>query len=321
MSAGSFVRRAVAVVWALGVLGMGGVSPAAAQTEPTAAQSQAEAAGPRAWSPTADASTEQRPTTPAAEATVAANAPALAGGPDAPAPSAAVPGAGAASYLLGPQDRVKVIVFQEPDLSGEFAVQSTGRVALPLLGEVQAQGLTIRELELTIAAELRNRRLLNDPKVAVDVLNARPFYILGEVQKPGEYAYLSGLSVLNAVATAGGFTPLADQTSVVIKRAGETEWKPFPLEGGLQVGPGDTVRIEKGSFYILGEVQRAGEYPFSVGMSVLRAVATAQGFTPRAERGRVLITRRGETAQREYVMRPDVPLQPGDTIVVPERWF
>jgi polysaccharide export outer membrane protein len=224
-------------------------------------------------------------------------------------------------YALGPLDRIKLIVFQEPDLSGEFAVQSTGRIALPLVGDLQAQGLTARELEQAIITELRSRQFLNDPKVAVEVLSARPFYILGEVQKPGEYPYQAGLSALNAIATAGGFTPLADQTSIMIKRAGEADWKPHALEGALQLGPGDTVRVEKGAFYILGEVQKAGEYPFTPGMSVLRAVATAQGYTARAERGRVLITRRGETAQRELPMRPDVPIQPGDTIIIPERWF
>jgi protein involved in polysaccharide export with SLBB domain len=245
----------------------------------------------------------------------------VAAGQVAAAPIAGDPRDKADVYVLGPSDRVKLIVFQEPELSGEFVVQSTGRVALPLIGEVQAQGLSVRDFENAISNELRARQFLNDPKVAVEVLSARPFYILGEVTKPGEYPYQAGLSVLNAVATAGGFSPLADQTAVYIKRAGTDNWVRFSLEGGLSVGPGDTVRVEKGAFYILGEVQKAGEYPFTPGMTVLRAVATAQGFTPRAERGRVLITRRGETQQREVPMRPDATINPGDTIIILERWF
>jgi polysaccharide export outer membrane protein len=225
------------------------------------------------------------------------------------------------TYLLGPLDRIKLIVFQEPDLSGEFVIQASGRVSLPLLSEVQAQGLTPRELEAAITAEFVNRRLLNDPKVAVEVMSARPFFILGEVQKPGEYPYAAGLSALNAIATAGGFTPLADQTTINIKRAGGLNWDVLPLDGSVQIGPGDTVRVEKGAFYILGEVQKAGAYPYSPGMTVLRAVATAEGWTPRAERGRVMIMRRGETNQRDVPLRPDAPINPGDTIIILERWF
>ncbi|WP_396593032.1 polysaccharide biosynthesis/export family protein [Brevundimonas sp. R86498] len=145
-------------------------------------------------------------------------------------------------YRLGPADKVRVNVFGEEALTGEFLVGGSGKISLPLIGEVQAQGLTISELQELIATALR-QGYINEPRVNAEVLNYRPFYILGEVNKPGEYPYTNNLTVLNAVATAEGFTYRADTRRVYIKRAdGEGELA-FPLTTATQVAPGDTIRI------------------------------------------------------------------------------
>lgn len=240
--------------------------------------------------------------------------------PAAPAAAAAPQGANTDEYVLGANDRIRLIVFGEEQLSGEFVVDSTGRAALPLIGEVAAAGLTLRQFERRVEDQLGDG-YLNDPRVSAEVLNFRPFYILGEVVRPNQYPYASNLSVLNAVATAGGFTPLADQTRVFIRRAGADTEELVPLTPEAIVYPGDTVRIAKGAFYILGEVNRPGEYPYTTGLTVLNAVATAAGFTYRANQGRVFIQRQGEAEERSYRLRPNVVIQPGDTIRIGERFF
>ncbi|WP_309644430.1 polysaccharide biosynthesis/export family protein, partial [Phenylobacterium sp.] len=142
-------------------------------------------------------------------------------------------------YRLGPADKVRVNVFGEEALTGEFTVGGSGRISLPLIGEIQAQGLTISQLQESIAQALR-QGFINEPRVNAEVLNYRPFYILGEVGKPGEYPYTANLTVLNAVATAEGFTYRADTRRVYIKRADGAFEQAYPLTTATQVAPGDT---------------------------------------------------------------------------------
>lgn len=177
------------------------------------------------------------------------------GATTAPAVSAPAPAAASASaataptghdYALGSGDKLRVNVYGEQDLSGEFDVTGSGKVSLPLIGQVQAAGLTLNEFEEEIANKLKEGYLTN-PKVSVEVLNYRPFYIIGEVDKPGEYPYTNGMNVLNAVAVAGGFTYRANQDQVYIARGGAAEVG-YSVSQGVQVLPGDIVRIPERFF-------------------------------------------------------------------------
>jgi len=150
-------------------------------------------------------------------------------------------------YHLGTSDKVRIITFNEASLTGEFVVNSNGAVSLPLIGDVHAAGLTTNELAVAIQNSLKNG-YLTDPQVSVEVLNYRPFYILGEVVKPGEYPFANGLTVLNAVATANGFTYRADTHRVFIKRANETAEHEVDLTTTTPVEPGDTIRIKERLF-------------------------------------------------------------------------
>ena len=145
-------------------------------------------------------------------------------------------------YRLGAADKVRVNVFGEEALTGEFIVGGSGRISMPLTGEVQAAGLTISEFQTEIAEALK-KGFINEPRVSAEVLNYRPFYILGEVNKPGEYPYTNNLTVLNAVATAEGFSYRANTRQVFIKRADGTSEQAYPLTTATQVAPGDTIRI------------------------------------------------------------------------------
>lgn len=150
-------------------------------------------------------------------------------------------------YRLGSGDQIRIIVFGEEELSGEFVVDGSGYISLPLIGEVLARGKTIREFQRSMEASLREG-YLNDPRVSAEVLNFRPFYILGEVEESGEYPYSDGLTVLNAVATAGGFTYRANTRFVFIKRAGAANEVQYPLTATTPVQPGDTIRIAERFF-------------------------------------------------------------------------
>lgn len=145
-------------------------------------------------------------------------------------------------YHLGSGDKVRIIVFGEEALTGEFFVSSAGTVSFPLIGDIPAAGLTIPQLQKAIETKLADG-YLKQPRVSAEVLNYRPFYILGEVMKPGEYPYTSGLTVLNAVATAEGFTYRADTHKVFIKRATSLGEHEVPLTTATPVEPGDTIRI------------------------------------------------------------------------------
>lgn len=146
------------------------------------------------------------------------------------------------AYTLGTGDRLRINVFGQPELSGEFLVDGTGAISLPLIGQVEAVGMSTQDLETRIATSLSNGFLL-DPKVSAEVINYRPFYILGEVGRPGEYPFNSGLTVLNAVAAAGGFTYRANKKVVFIKSADGNEEAAIRLDTNTIVNPGDTLRI------------------------------------------------------------------------------
>jgi len=151
-------------------------------------------------------------------------------------------------YQLGANDKIRVITYGEESLTGEFFIGSTGKVSLPLIGEVQAAGLTISLFQKEVEKALKDGDFLKDPHVSVEVLTYRPFYILGEVTKPGEYPFSNGLTVMNAVATANGFTYRANQKRVFIKRADSNQEQEFPLTSTLPVAPGDTIRVSERFF-------------------------------------------------------------------------
>lgn len=145
-------------------------------------------------------------------------------------------------YRLGASDQLRVTVFGEPELSGEYLIDGTGVVSLPLIGDINALNLSVREFQNRLEARYADG-YLREPRVNAEVMNFRPFYILGEVRTPGEYPYSNGLTVLNAVATAGGFTYRANESVILIKSADDSEEYRVKLDPGTKVLPGDTIRV------------------------------------------------------------------------------
>ncbi len=147
------------------------------------------------------------------------------------------------NYRLGPGDKLHVAVVGADDLTGDYQVGDNGAVSMPLIGDVKAQGLTRAQVEHEMVEKLAQGYLKN-PKVSVSVLTYRPFYIYGEVAKPGEYPYASGMRVMSAVATAGGYTYRAQEGYVIVTRNGHDS-RALP---GTPIQPDDVIKVPERYF-------------------------------------------------------------------------
>jgi polysaccharide export outer membrane protein len=175
----------------------------------------------------------------------------IAGGCDGPrgiALADAPPRSAQSAYQLAPGDKVKITVFNEPDLSGEFQVNDSGHVALPLAGEVPAVDKTIPEFKAEVAKILRGRFVKN-PRVAIEVTNYRPFNVIGEVRNAGQYSYRPGLTVQDAVAMAGGYTYRANTRTLYVRRVNAGGEDTIQTDGDRAlVLPGDNIRVPERYF-------------------------------------------------------------------------
>lgn len=151
------------------------------------------------------------------------------------------------NYKLGNGDRLRVTVFNEPTLSGEFVVDGSGLVSMPLVGEIPVAGSTVREFQRAYKDALEPD-YLTDARVAAEVLTYRPFYILGEIENPGEYPYSSGLTIMNAIATAGGFTYRANRKVAYVRSIEGGDERRVALTPSTKLQPGDTIRIDERLF-------------------------------------------------------------------------
>jgi protein involved in polysaccharide export with SLBB domain len=147
------------------------------------------------------------------------------------------------SYLVEPGNRVRVIVFNEPTLSGDFVVDPSGNLAMTLVGNIPASGVAPKVLGQRIEAVLKKDGYLQSPKVAVEVQSFRPFYVLGEVRQPGEFPYTNGMTVLSAVAKAGGYDYRAWEGEVLLVRVVEGKQKEFRATERTPILPGDIVKV------------------------------------------------------------------------------
>lgn len=151
-----------------------------------------------------------------------------------------------AIYTLGPGDKLKINVYREPDLSGEFQLDGSGSISFPLVGEITAGGLSMRKLEKLLTDKLKDG-YLNDPRITIEILNYRPFYIMGEVVKPGPYEYVNGITLYNAIAMAGGYTHRARQNKAHITRS-NPETIIEDADHSTLLFPGDIVNIRERFF-------------------------------------------------------------------------
>jgi polysaccharide biosynthesis/export protein len=162
-------------------------------------------------------------------------------------PTANSPTTSYGPYALRPNDQVRVQVYNEPDITGDYQVDSAGYLSIPLAGRVKAAGLTASQLERSITSRLKGG-ILNDPRVTIQVSTYAPIYIHGEVKKSGEFPFRPGLTVMDAVAAAGGFTYRADDSRAYVRRSGAAAEFVYPLDARVLVFPGDNIRIPERYF-------------------------------------------------------------------------
>jgi polysaccharide export outer membrane protein len=151
-------------------------------------------------------------------------------------------------YRLGPGDEVRIGVFGFDSMSNSYVVSDSGTISMPLLSTIEVKGKTPAEVEALIADLLRTKELAPSPSVTAQVQKYRPFFILGEVQQPGQYSYVPGMSVLTAVSVAGGYTFRANKNEVAITRGSGGQFKKGRAGQQTVVLPGDTIFVYEQSF-------------------------------------------------------------------------
>lgn len=147
-------------------------------------------------------------------------------------------------YRLASGDRLRIIVFGQDNLSNVYAVDGSGRISMPLIDTIEAQGRTTQELERAIESKLRTG-YLREPKVSVEVDTYRPFFVLGEVTNSGQFPFVNGMTVQTAVAIAGGFTPRGQRAHAEVTRMVEGQLVTASVPITYPVQPGDTIVIKE----------------------------------------------------------------------------
>ena len=147
-----------------------------------------------------------------------------------------------AGYRLDAGDKLRVVVYGQEGLTNTYTIDAAGSITMPLIGQVPARGRSPAALANQISAKLRNG-YIREPSVAVEIESYRPFFILGEVQAPGQYPYVPNMTVESAVAIAGGFSPRAKRDLVTVTRTDGNGAARYVVPLGTSLGPGDTVLV------------------------------------------------------------------------------
>lgn len=151
-------------------------------------------------------------------------------------------------YRLGSGDEIRLTIFGLDSANGAYTIGDGGRLSIPLVGPIEAEGRTVAELETAIADALKAKQIIKDPSVTAQVVKYRPFFIMGEVQRPGQYPYAPGMTVLQAVSVAGGYTFRANEKKATIRRSAAGASAKTAATPDTQIRPGDTIIIPEAWF-------------------------------------------------------------------------
>src|SRR5262252_7583536 len=258
-------------------------------------------------------------------------------------------GAAVSDYVVGPQDVLTITSYDQPDLSGHFAVEADGTFTYPLIGRVTAGGLSLRALETQLKKRLKDEGFFNDPQVtvAVDTYKSQKLFVVGEVRSPGTYPLSGQMTLVEALARAGSTLPTASGEVIIVHAGvGGASGAVMPSEGGggggenitradlkaLQSGAaaenamlrdGDTLFVPRAeSVYVFGQVKNPGAYALQQkNTTVLQALSLAGGLTDLGSTTRIRIVRLVNGNKQEINVKLGDTVQPGDTIIVRERFF
>jgi polysaccharide export protein EpsE len=247
-------------------------------------------------------------------------------------------------YIVGAQDLLTISVFEEPQLSGRFRVDNDGTFTFPFIGRVQAGGQTLRAIEDRLTKALAAGYLKNPQvNVEVDQYKSQSVFVIGEVRLPGKYPLAGNMSLIEALAQAGSMTSTAsnevlivhpkerrttgpimpdDTSGADVVRVNIRDLQSGKLAHNVEIKDGDTIFVPKAeTFFITGQVRNPGSYVMERGVTVLQAISLAGGLTERGSNRRIKIVRIVNGKKLELTVKLSDAVLPGDTIVVPQRFF
>jgi polysaccharide biosynthesis/export protein len=246
-------------------------------------------------------------------------------------------------YRVGPQDVLTITSYDQADLSGKFTVETDGTFTYPLIGRVKAGGLTLRGLEESLKARLKDEGFFRNPQVTVSVetYKSQKVYVIGEVRMPGPYPLSGDMSLVEAIARAGSTLPSASGEAIIVHAAPGATGPTLPstdantervdllaLQNGatkqnIVLRDGDTISVPKAeSVYVMGQVKNPNAYALQQkNTTVLQALSLAGGITDRGSMGRIKIIRMVKGDKKEIKVKINDIVQPNDTILVGDRLF
>lgn len=248
-------------------------------------------------------------------------------------------------YVVGPQDVLTITSYDQSDLSGRFTIEADGTFTFPMIGRVKAGGLTLRALEGAIKKTLVDEGYFRNPQITVSVetYKSQRVFIVGEVRTPGTYPLSGNMSLVEVLARAGSTLPTASGEAIIVHAGDAASGPTLPgeddhtnivrvdlkdLQNGItsqnaSLRDGDTIFVPRAeSVYVFGQVKNPGAYALQQkNTSVLQALSLAGGVTDRGSTGRVRIVRIVDEEKKEIKVKLTDVVQPGDTIIVGERFF
>src|SRR3954447_12578238 len=248
-------------------------------------------------------------------------------------------------YVVGPQDVLTITSYDQADLSGKFTLEADGTFTYPLIGRVNAGGLTLHALEDLLKKRLKDDGFFKNPQITVSVetYKSQKIFVVGEVRTPGSYPLSGDMNLVEAIARAGSTLPTASGEAIVVHPAQGASGPTLPNQdaaakteridlramqngaftGAVVLRDGDTIFVPRAeSVYVFGQVKNPGAYPLQQkSTTVLQALSLAGGVTDRGSTGRIKIARIINGEKRELHVKLTDMVRAGDTLVVPERFF
>lgn len=248
-------------------------------------------------------------------------------------------------YVVGPQDVLTITSYDQADLSGKFTVETDGTFTYPLIGRFKAGGLTLRRVEAGLRKRLVDEGFFKNPQITIGVeqYKSQKVFIVGEVRQPGTYTLSGNMTLIEVLARAGSTLPSASGEAIIVHADSDAAGSNVPAQEDLPnitrvelrdlqngvfsqntvLRDGDTIFVPRAeSIYVFGQVKNPGAYPLQQrNTSVLQALSLAGGVNDRGTTGRIRVIRIADGVKSEFRVNLSDSVQPGDTIVVPERFF
>jgi polysaccharide biosynthesis/export protein len=250
----------------------------------------------------------------------------------------------AGDYTIGAADVLTIQVFDQPDLGGKYTVEADGTFSFPLIGRVKAGGTSLRAFETQLKKRLLDEGFFRNPQVtvAVEQYRSQRVFVMGEVRAPGPVPLTGGMTLIEALARAGSTLPSASgevaivraphgakgpvlpeqQEGAEILRASVRDLEAGSLKQNVELRDGDTIFVPRAeTVYVFGQVKNPSAYAVQKQTTVLQALSLAGGVTENGAMNRIKIVRIVSGEKKEVKVKLTDLVQPGDTIIVPERYF